>query len=223
MKMKLGELIKKYRKENHMTMQDFADKSGLSKGYVSMIEKGKHPNSGKPIIPKFDTYAKAARAMGLSLEELIRMLDDNQLIDISPSKVIAQRKAVKVPILGKVVAGLPISAYEDILGFEEITPEMAAQGEHYALRVTGDSMYPQICDGDIVLVRVQSDVESEDVAVVFVNGDEATLKKVKKEDKGITIYGYNSAVYEPHFFTNEEIKKLPITISGKVVELRRSF
>lgn len=217
--MTLGEYIKSFRDKYDISMEKFADMSGLSKSYIGVLEKGKNYKTGEPVTPSLIIIDKVAHATGIPTEDLLPMIDGP--ISIKSPK--STTNAVKVPILGKVVAGLPISAYEDILGFEEITPEMAAQGEHYALRVTGDSMYPQICDGDIVLVRVQSDVESEDVAVVFVNGDEATLKKVKKEDKGITIYGYNSAVYEPHFFTNEEIKKLPITISGKVVELRRSF
>lgn len=217
--MTLGEYIKSFRDKYDISMEKFAKMSGLSKSYIGVLEKGKNYKTGEPLKPSLIIIDKVAHATGIATEALLPMIDGP--ISIKSPKSTAN--AVKVPILGKVVAGLPISAYEDILGFEEITPEMAAQGEHYALRVTGDSMYPQICDGDIVLVRVQSDVESEDVAVVFINGDEATLKKVKKEDKGITIYGYNSAVYEPHFFTNEEIKKLPITISGKVVELRRSF
>lgn len=217
--MTLGEYIKSFRDKYDVSMDKFAEMSGLSKSYVGVLEKGINYKTGEPIQPSIPVIKKVADATGVDFQELFNSIEG--LITAKSPKATSQ--VYKVPVLGKVVAGLPISAYEDILGFEEITPEMAAQGEHYALRVTGDSMYPQICDGDIVLVRVQSDVESEDVAVVFVNGDEATLKKVKKDDKGITIYGFNSAVYEPHFFTNEEIEKLPITISGKVVELRRSF
>lgn len=196
--------LRKYMKLYDKTQADLIEDLKLNRSSVSTWVNGTR-------LPRMDKVDMLANYFNVNRSSLMEEKD------------VDETYAIKIPILGTVIAGMPISAYQDILGFEEITPEMAAQGEHYALRVTGDSMYPQICDGDIVLVRVQSDVESEDVAVVFVNGDEATLKKVKKEDKGITIYGYNSAVYEPHFFTNEEIKKLPITISGKVVELRRSF
>ena len=131
--------------------------------------------------------------------------------------------AVKIPILGTVVAGMPISAYQDVLGYEEITPDMAQTGEFYALRVKGDSMAPRICDGDTVIVKVQSDVECGDIAVVIVNGDEATVKKISKSEEGITLIANNPAVYTPHFYTNKQIAELPVVISGKVVELRASF
>ena len=103
--------------------------------------------------------------------------------------------AVKIPILGTVVAGMPISAYEDILEYEEITPEMAQTGEFYALKVKGNSMEPRICEGDVVIVKVQPDVECGDIAVVIVNGDEATVKKISKSEEGITLIANNPAVY----------------------------
>ena len=131
--------------------------------------------------------------------------------------------AVKIPILGTVVAGMPISAYQDILGYEEITPEMAQTGEFYALKVKGNSMEPRICEGDIVIVKVQPDVECGDIAVVIVNGDEATVKKISKSEEGITLIANNTAVYTPRFYTNKQIAELPVIISGKVVELRAQF
>ena len=136
---------------------------------------------------------------------------------------VAPNYAVKIPILGTIVAGMPISAYQDILGYEEITPEVAETGEFYALRVKGDSMSPRICDGDTVIVKVQSDVECGDIAVVIVNGDEATVKKISKSEEGITLIANNPAVYTPRFYTNKQIKELPVVISGKVVELRAQF
>ena len=247
--MHIGEVIKKYRYDHgKMSMQAFADKCGLSKGYIAMLERNKNSKTGDPVVPSVETFIKVAKAMNMTLSELADIVDENQPIALisnelsnksmlystsyadtplrvaeAPAFYSAKHSAVKIPILGSVVAGLPISAYEDVLGFEEITPEMAAHGEHYALRVTGDSMFPHICEGDIVIVRVQPDVESEDIAVVLVNGDEATLKKVKKDSNGMTLYAYNLAVYEPHVYTNKEIAELPIIISGKVVELRRKL
>ena len=217
--MTLGEYIKSFRDKHDISMEKFADMSGLSKSYIGVLEKGKHYNTGEPVKPSLIIIDKVAHATGIPTEDLLPMIDGP--ISIKSPK--ATTGAVKIPILGKVVAGLPVSAYEDILGFEEVTPEMAEQGELFALKVTGDSMYPKICDGDIVIVRVQSDVESEDVAVVFVNGDEATLKVVKKNADGITLYGYNTDVYQPQTFSNKQIEELPVKIAGKVIELRRSF
>lgn len=133
------------------------------------------------------------------------------------------RVGVKIPILGEVVAGVPISAIENILGYEEITPEMAATGDFFCLKVKGASMEPKLFEGDLLVVRQQTDVDSNEIAVVLVNGDEATVKQIKKATSGITLIGYNVAVYPPRFYSNQEIQDLPVTIIGKVVELRRPF
>lgn len=133
------------------------------------------------------------------------------------------RVGVKIPILGEVVAGVPISAIENILGYEEITPEMAATGDFFCLKIKGASMEPKLFEGDLLVVRQQTDVDSNEIAVVLVNGDEATVKQIKKATSGITLIGYNVAVYPPRFYSNQEIQDLPVTIIGKVVELRRPF
>ena len=132
-------------------------------------------------------------------------------------------KGLSVPILNTVVAGMPIDAYEDILGYEEISRELAATGEFFALEIRGDSMLPVLQEKDVIIVRQQSDVDSGDIAIILINGDTATVKKVMKQESGITLIGFNPAVYEPHFYSNEEIESLPIKIAGKVVEMKRSF
>ena len=132
-------------------------------------------------------------------------------------------KGVKIPVLGRIIAGVPLEAIENIEGYEEITPELALKGEYFALKVKGRSMEPMLYENDIVIVRKQEDVESGETAIVLVNGCDATIKKVRKQDNGITLVAYNAAVYEPHFYSKEEIETLPVTIIGKVVESRRSF
>lgn len=77
--MKLGEIIREYRLRNHMSMGDFAKMSGLSKPYVSMLEADKNSNGGKPIAPSVETLQKVARAMSISLDELLRKLGDEKL------------------------------------------------------------------------------------------------------------------------------------------------
>ena len=80
-------------------------------------------------------------------------------------------------------------------------------------------MEPKISDGDVVIVRRQPDVDSGDIAVVLVNGNDATVKRIKKSPQGVTLIPSNPA-YEPMYYSNEEIESLPVTILGKVVELR---
>ena len=132
-------------------------------------------------------------------------------------------RGVRTPVLGRVVAGIPMDTIEEIIDYEEIPKEMAATGEFFALKVKGHSMEPRILDGDVVIVKKQEDVESGDVAIVLVNGNEATVKRVKKQKNGITLIANNISVYEPHYYSNEEIEDLPERILGKVVELRGKF
>ncbi|MEE0721527.1 MAG: XRE family transcriptional regulator [Caecibacter sp.] len=132
-------------------------------------------------------------------------------------------RGVRTPVLGRVVAGIPMDTIEEIIDYEEIPKEMAATGEFFALKVKGHSMEPRILDGDVVIVKKQEDVESGDVAIVLVNGNEATVKRVKKQKNGITLIANNISVYEPHYYSNEEIEDLPVRILGKVVELRGKF
>ena len=133
------------------------------------------------------------------------------------------KKGVKIPVLGRVVAGVPIDAVQEILDYEEITPEMAATGDYFALRVKGASMEPTLRDGDIVIVKKQPTVDSGDIAIVLVNGNDATVKEIKESPAGITLIGHNAAIYTPQFYSNKEIQSLPVQIIGKVVEMRRKF
>lgn len=134
----------------------------------------------------------------------------------------SQGKGVKIPVLGKVAAGIPIEAVEDIIDYEEISFEMAMAGEYFALQINGDSMMPRMQHGDVVIVRKQSSVDSGETAVVLVNGGDATVKKVKVTADGMLLIPTNPA-FEPMFYSKKEITTLPVTIIGKVVELRGKF
>lgn len=83
--MSIGRIINEYRRDNKMSMQEFADKCGLSKGYISMLERGKHPQNNREIIPSIETIMKISRAMGLTIEELLGDADP-VIIDISHSE-----------------------------------------------------------------------------------------------------------------------------------------
>lgn len=127
-----------------------------------------------------------------------------------------------IPVLGKVVAGYPIEAVENIIDYEEISETMARQGEFFALRIQGDSMQPKFSEGDVVIVRKQESVDNGDVAIIMVNGGEATIKKIQRFDGGINLIPTNPA-YNIITYTNKEIIDLPVKCLGKVVELRAKF
>lgn len=165
--------------------------------------------------PRIDKIELMARYFNVSKTELVERRSKNA----EPHRI----RGVRIPILGKVVAGIPLEAITDADGWEEITPKMAATGDFFALRIRGQSMEPDLHEGDVVIVRKQSDVESGDIAIVLVNGGEATVKKVKKAKDGITLIGFNSHVYKAHFYSKKEIAELPVQIIGKVVESRRTW
>ena len=125
-----------------------------------------------------------------------------------------------IPVVGTVIAGIPTEAVEYVVDWEDIPLDMAQRGDYIGLKVKGSSMEPRFLDGDTVIVRRQPDVESGEIAIVFVNGDEATMKRVHKSADGITLIAPNPTVYEPHFYSNKQIAQLPVSIYGKVVELR---
>lgn len=131
-------------------------------------------------------------------------------------------QGLKIPVLGTVAAGIPISAVEEILDYEEVPQSWKNQGEFFGLRIKGDSMKPDINHGDTVIVRKQSTANNGDVVITLVNGDDVTCKKFEKLDNGIILISNNSE-YSPMYFSNEEVVTKPVVILGRVVELRRKF
>lgn len=131
-------------------------------------------------------------------------------------------RGVKIPVLGDVAAGIPIEAIEDIIDYEEIDENLARRGDFFGLRIKGNSMSPRIQSGDVVIVRVQSDAENGDIVIAKVNGDDACCKKLLKHNDGITLLSFNQD-YEPLSFNKQDIASLPVSIIGKVVELRGKF
>ena len=131
-------------------------------------------------------------------------------------------KSVRIPVLGRVAAGIPMDAIEEIIDYEEVPEAMTKDGEYFGLRIKGDSMEPRIQNGDVVIVRKQSDADDGDLVIALVNGNEGCCKRLKKMNSGIMLLSNNPA-YDPYVFTWEDVEKLPVTIVGKVKELRGKF
>lgn len=164
-------------------------------------------------IPRSGMIQALADYFGITKGDLVDEMD------LSSNKT----EGIKIPVLGYVAAGIPMDAIEYILDYEEIPQEMARKGEFFALKIKGNSMEPRIYNGDIVIVRRQPDVDNGDIAIVLVNGDEATCKKITKNESGINLVPLNTTGHEVKFYSNEQIIELPVTILGKVVELRGKF
>ena len=201
-------VFKNLRKDNNLTQAELGKKLGVAPSTVGMYERGQRE-------PDFETLEKIANYFSVIMNTL---LGKENAFDEKSSSVVG----IKIPVLGKVAAGIPITAVENILDYEEISSEMASSGEYVALKIQGSSMEPRMFEGDVVIVRVQSSVEHGEVAVVMVDGGEATVKKVQFQSSGILLQPFNPS-YEPIFYSNEEIEKLPVRIFGKVVECRQKY
>lgn len=196
-----AENLKILREKKQITQQQLADKLKISRSTIGMYENGSRE-------PDFETLELIADFFNINMDRLIGNLNPNM--------------KRMIPVLGLVRAGIPMDAVEHIIDYEEIGEDMARQGEFFGLQIKGNSMEPRITEGDVVIVRKQPDVESGEIAIVLINGDEATIKKVQKFNGGINLIPSNPA-YDVMTYTNEQIEKLPIRVLGKVVELRAKF
>lgn len=213
--MTIGEFIEKRRKELGITLDEIGKITGVGKSTVKKWETGLISNMGRDKIANLSKILKVSPAVFIN-----DSIDDyNEAVNLP---VMSKPKGVKIPVLGYVRAGIPISAVEEILDYEEISEEMSRQGKFFALKIKGDSMEPKFSEGDVVIVQQQSTVENGDIAVVLVNGGDATVKKFYRSDSGIKLISTNPA-YDPFFFTPDEVNTLPVQIIGKVVELRAKF
>ncbi|MDY6226014.1 XRE family transcriptional regulator [Veillonella caviae] len=179
--------------------------------------------------PGIDKIKKVAKYFGVSTDYLIGDAKYKNFIDeyesrVSESKLEAVMKSTSkydsginfINVYGSIPAGIPIEAFEDIQGQVEIPASW--KGDYIALRVSGDSMYPKFEDGDIVIIKIQPDCDSGDICACYVNGYDATLKKVNKNNGHITLQPLNPSYEIKTYKHPGEIK-----ILGKVVEIRREL
>jgi lexA repressor len=204
--MTLYDRIKELRKQRKISQEKLAKMTGYTdRSSIAKIEKGKVDLSET----KIQLFASA---LNTTPAYLMGWEDETK----------ESNQGIKVPVLGAVPAGIPISAIEDIIDYEEIPQSWSNQGDFFGLRIKGNSMYPKLENGDVVIVKKQSTVDNGDVVIAMVNGDDATCKRYKRMDAGIMLTSDNSE-YSPMFYTNEQIQSLPVTIIGKVVESRKKF
>lgn len=162
--------------------------------------------------PRIDKIELMANYFGISKADLVE-----ERTTQTPSS-----KGVTINIYGRVAAGIPLEMIEDIIDTEEISEKLATTGTYFGLVIKGDSMLPNICDGDVVIIRCQEDAETGDTVIATINGNDATCKRLRKYKEGIELIANNPS-YDPMYFSNLEVLNKPVRILGKVVELRRKF
>lgn len=214
------------RNEKGFSQEQLAKVLHVSKSTVAMWETGQR-------LPSVEKYEEIADYFNVDMDFLYgrTTIKRKSLFDESGSEYVNSKlvtdishrnRGVEINVLGRVAAGIPIEAIEDIIDTEEISSDLARTGEFFGLKIHGDSMEPRMCEGDVVIVRRQDDAESGEIVIATVNGSDATCKRLRKYRDGIELISNNPA-YNPMFYSNEDIENKPVRIIGKVVELRGKF
>lgn len=197
----------------NMIPQELSNASGVNKASISQYLSGSHAPSN---------ISSGKMAKVLNVNPVWLMGFDVPMIEPSNVSSETPKKGRTIKIYGHVAAGIPIDAIEDVIDTEEISEELARTGEFFGLRIKGDSMEPDIHDGDTVIIRRQDDAESDEIVIALVNGNDGVCKRLKKYTDSIALVSLNPS-YEPMYFNQQEIAQKPVHIIGKVVELRRKF
>lgn len=201
--MEIKDVIYNARVRKGLTMREVAKKVGVSEGTISRWESGAIWNM------KRDNIVALAKVLDLSPIAIMGWGEELKPVDLSSS--------VKIPVVGKIPAGVPVEAIEDIVDYIDIPEEWTkGNAEFIGLEVKGDSMYPVMLDGDRVVIRVQPSAETGDICACYVNGYDATLKRIALTSTSITLKPENPS-YPPKTYTHPG----EVTIVGKVVEIRR--
>lgn len=209
--MTMGERIKQLRRQKGLTQEELGKYIGVKKAAVMKYEKGNVQNMKRSSIETLSKLFDVTPSYLMCLEE-----NENN----NDNKLTYKR----IPVLGSIPAGVPIELIQDVIDYEDISEEMLKGGkEYFALKVKGTSMWPKYLDGDTIIVLKQNDCESGQDAIVMVNGNDGTLKRVIKKDTGITLEPINQQEYNSVSYSNEDIEKLPIRILGVVKEIRRKI
>lgn len=198
--------IRALRTEAGIKQIDLAQRLNVGQNTISNWENGKTE-------PDTEALQAMATIFGVSIDYIL----GHSMVKSSESQ-----KGTTIPVLGDVAAGIPIEAITDIVDYEEIDAALARTGEFFGLRIKGDSMEPRMKEGDVVIVRQQDTADTGDTVVVLVNGDSATVKKIKYGPDGITLLPTNPA-FDPLFYSAAEVEQLPVRVIGRVVELRAKY
>ena len=210
-KMSIGELIYSRRKELGLTLEDVGNFVGVSKSTVKKWESGYIYNMRR------DKIALLAKILKIEPTKLIsEKPEQSNLSGAIPSQNIYQ-----IPVFASVSAGLGAYASNDILEYIPMVIDNPYDvDDTIGIRVRGDSMYPKIEDGDIIIVRKQDSVDSGDIAVLMLDGEEGLVKKVVYGETWIELHSFNPE-YKTRRFENEEVLRLRVV--GLVVGSYKKF
>lgn len=178
-----SEALRQILKERNIKQSELARMAGINKSSISEYLSENYA-------PKYNNVVKIARALEVPLSTFLE--DTSEEAPEQPKK----NTGAGVPIVGRIAAGMPLLAQENIEGY---MPRVNGIDADFCLRISGDSMInARICDGDIVYIKQQPEVENGEIAAVLIN-DSATLKRVYKEDSKVELHAENPK-YKPMVF-----------------------
>jgi len=207
----IGKYITKLRTDRGLTQRGLALKMEVSNSSISKIENGER-------LPKLDMLDRFSKALHVDLAELIAIQksDEKDSYNIEKEQIDVQI-AVKIPLLGVVRAGVPILATENIEGYLTVDmSRLSKDKSYYGLRIKGDSMDKRFTSGTVIIVEKTEVIENGEIAVVGVNGNEATVKKVMFADDNIALIPESNN--PAHVTKLYNIVKDDIHILGKAVQ-----
>lgn len=201
----LYDRIKSRRIELGLTVEELAHKMGYKdKSSISKIENGK-ADIPQSKIAAFADALETTTAYLMGWEERPGPSQPTQKATIPPG-FIPMPKMVKVPLVGSIACGTPITAEQNIKSYIGVP---AAWRADFALECHGDSMAPTICDGDVVCIRSQPEVEQGQIAAVRI-GEEATLKHCYYQNGVVQLIADNPAVCPPMVYTGPDLEDIEV-------------
>lgn len=214
-----AERFKEALEKSGKTQSDVCRLTGIGKSAISQYLKGS-------FVPKQQRVYAIAKALKVSeswlmgydvLAEPKKEPKNQPTPELTPVDL---RQVHRIPVLGRISAGLPLYAEEHIEDY--IYTDLNGGNEYFGLRVQGDSMTAaRICDGDVVVVRRQEQVEEGEIAVVMVGDDDATVKRFHQDGRKIML---SPQSYNPvHQVQVYDLKETSIRIIGKVVQVTYSL
>lgn len=212
--MSLGHRLKELRARSEKTQEEIVKLLRANGIMTNRVTLSRWENDEQE--PTLNPVMTLASIYNVTVDYIISGNDDILL------KKESKLKALRIPVLGHIPAGTPVDAVEDILDWEELDPrQFNPNNDYFGLMVRGDSMYPEYFDGDIIIVQQDPTPESGKDVVAYVNGYEATLKRLYKYENGSIELRAVNPNYESKKFTQSEMEETPVVIMGYVKELRR--
>lgn len=201
----IGKRIKELRKQKKLTQNDLSKLTGYKQNTISSHENGTRG------IDEIDIM-NYCEALGVTPTDLFQKEPQPQL-ETLPVK--------KIPVVSQISAGLPIYSEENLIDYTYIaTKNLSVDKELFGLKVSGDSMDKEFRDGDVVIVEKDAVVENGQIAVVQINGYNATVKRVRYEkDRIILIPESNNPAHYPQVYSQDD----EVKIIGRVVASQRLF